>query len=68
MFAFGLDLSRRETKISAPVGISALAEKRWVAKQAKDFATADALRREIASAGWSMLDRKDGYTLEPAKK
>ena len=22
----------------------------------------------IAAAGWSMLDRKDGYTLEPAKK
>ena len=68
MFAFGLDLSRRETKISAPAGISALAEKRWAAKQAKDFATADALRQEITAAGWSMLDRKDGYTLEPAKK
>jgi cysteinyl-tRNA synthetase len=68
MFALGLDLSRSEAKISAPPEISALAEKRWAAKQAKDFATADALRREIAAAGWSMLDRKDGYTLEPAKK
>lgn len=45
-----------------------LAEKRWAAKQAKDFATADALRKELTTAGWSMLDRKDGYSLEPVKK
>ena len=32
------------------------------------LATADALRKEIAAAGWSMLDRKDGYSLEPLKK
>ena len=38
------------------------------AKQAKDFAAADALRQELAAAGWSMLDRKDGYTLEPVKR
>ena len=38
------------------------------AKQAKDFATADALRQDLAAAGWSMLDRKDGYSLEPLKK
>ncbi|MEO6569792.1 MAG: cysteine--tRNA ligase [Opitutaceae bacterium] len=51
-----------------PNQITALAEKRWSAKQAKDFATADALRKEIAAAGWTMLDRKDGYSLEPVKK
>ena len=28
---------------------------------------ADALRRELTAAGWSMLDRKDGYSLEPLK-
>jgi cysteinyl-tRNA synthetase len=48
--------------------IYALAEKRWAAKQAKDFATADALRKELAAAGWSMLDGKDGYQLEPLKR
>jgi cysteinyl-tRNA synthetase len=52
---------------AAPPEVVALAERRWVAKQARDFATADALRREIAAAGWSMLDRKDGWRLEPAK-
>jgi cysteinyl-tRNA synthetase len=44
-----------------------LSEKRWVARQAKDFATADALRKELAAAGWAMLDGKDGYKLEPLK-
>ena len=34
----------------------------------KDFATADRLRGELTAAGWSMLDGKDGYRLEPLKK
>jgi cysteinyl-tRNA synthetase len=68
LFALGIDLSVRQATISAPSEISALAEKRWAAKQAKDFATADALRRDIAAAGWSMLDRKDGWSLERLKK
>jgi len=55
-------------KIDAPDQITALAEKRWAAKQAKDFATADALRKELAAAGWSMLDSKTDYKLEPLKK
>ncbi len=56
------------SKSEAPAAIAALAAKRWAAKQAKDFAAADALRKELAAAGWSMLDRKDGYSLEPLKK
>jgi cysteinyl-tRNA synthetase len=47
--------------------IMPLAEKRWAAKQAKDFAAADALRKELTAAGWSMLDGKDGYKLEKLK-
>jgi cysteinyl-tRNA synthetase len=70
MFALGLDLTAATAapKANAPAEVTALAEKRWAAKQAKDFATADILRKEIATAGWTMLDRKDGYSLEPAKK
>ncbi|ACB75767.1 cysteine--tRNA ligase [Opitutus terrae] len=69
MFALGLKLDAPTApKAEVPAEVTALAEKRWAAKQAKDFATADALRKEIAAAGWSMLDRKDGYSLEPAKK
>ena len=32
------------------------------------LATADALRKEPAAAGWSMLDSKTDYKLEPIKK
>jgi cysteinyl-tRNA synthetase len=53
---------------TTPDEITALAEQRWAAKQAKDFATADKLRAELTAAGWTMLDRKDGYSLEPLKK
>jgi len=70
LYALGIDLTAAAKMESAetPSAITALAEKRWAAKQAKDFATADALRKEITAAGWSMLDRKDGYTLEAVKK
>ena len=68
LFALGLDLTAKPLQISAPAEICELADRRWAAKQKKDFVTADALRKEIAAAGWSMLDRKDGYSLEPAKK
>ncbi|MCW5548973.1 MAG: cysteine--tRNA ligase [Opitutaceae bacterium] len=69
MFMFGLRLNLDEApKADIPAAVTALAEKRWAAKQAKDFAAADALRKELAAAGWSMLDRKDGYSLEPQKK
>lgn len=66
MFALGLDLAEKKSEV--PAEITALAEKRWTAKQAKDFATADALRKELAAAGWSMLDSKTDYKLEQLKK
>jgi cysteinyl-tRNA synthetase len=67
LFALGLDPGRGA---SAPVpdAVSALAARRWEAKKAKDFGAADALRKDLAAAGWSMLDGKDGYKLEPLKK
>ena len=69
LFAFGLKLDAAPSpRNEAPADIKTLAEKRWAAKQAKDFVTADALRKELTAAGWSMLDRKDGYSLEPLKK
>jgi cysteinyl-tRNA synthetase len=69
MFVFGLKLDTPAApKAEVPADVKSLAEKRWAAKQSKDFATADALRKELAATGWSMLDRKDGYSLEPLKK
>ncbi len=69
LFALGLDRAPIErAKADVPAEIKSIAEKRWAAKQVKDFAAADALRKELTAAGWSMLDRKDGYSLEPVKK
>jgi len=69
MYAFGFKLDApAAAAVEASSTVKSLAEKRWAAKQAKDFAAADALRKEIAAAGWSMLDGKDGYSLELLKK
>lgn len=68
LFALGLDLATAPAAADVPAAVTALAERRWAAKQAKDWAAADALRQEITAAGWSMLDGKDGYRLEPLRK
>jgi cysteinyl-tRNA synthetase len=69
LFVLGLRLeSSVPIQVDIPAEISALAHKRLEARLAKDFKTADALRAELAAAGWSMLDGKDGYKLEPLKK
>jgi cysteinyl-tRNA synthetase len=69
MSVFGFNLSWLEKPaVEVPKNISALAGKRWAARLAKDFKAADALRKELAAAGWAMLDGKDGYKLEPLKK
>jgi len=69
IFALGLDLTEPAKPAAAtPPEVAALAEQRWAAKAAKNWAEADRLRGAIAVLGWSMLDRKDGYALEPAKK
>ena len=46
-----------------PEEVKALAEQRWQAKQARDWATADKLRAELDSLGYIIKDSKDGYTI-----
>lgn len=46
-----------------PQEIKELAEKRWQAKKARDFAAADSLRAQIAALGYAVSDSKDGYTV-----
>jgi hypothetical protein len=43
--------------------VTALAEKRLVARANKDWAESDRLREEINALGWSVQDDKDGYRL-----
>ncbi|HEX5247104.1 MAG TPA: cysteine--tRNA ligase [Gaiellaceae bacterium] len=60
---FGL-ASLAESK-QAPEELVELAERRFAARAAKDFAEADRLRDEIADAGWIVRDVADGFQLVP---
>ena len=64
--ALGLQLPElvEEEKAEAPDQVQQLAQARWEAKQARDWDEADRLRGEIAACGWTILDSKDGFTLE----
>lgn len=62
LYALGLTLFSEE-KPEAPMELFELGQKRWEAKNARDFALADSLRAEIESKGWKVLDRKDGFDL-----
>ena len=58
-----LEPSAREV----PEAVRNLAEQRWAARQAKDFAASDRLRDELLRQGYVVKDRKDGYHLTPAE-
>lgn len=49
--------------VEIPEDVKALAEKRWQAKQAKNWAEADTLRAKIDGFGYTVKDGKDGYTI-----
>lgn len=55
-----------EAAADVPADIQALAQQRWDAKQAKEWAVADALRKQIEAAGWLIKDSKDGFTVVKA--
>ena len=65
--ALGIQLEFKEDTPPAniPSEIQALAEKRWQAKHDRDWDAADQLRDELAAKGWKVLDRKNGYDIEP---
>ncbi|HKK17794.1 MAG TPA: cysteine--tRNA ligase [Opitutales bacterium] len=66
LYALGIELFTVEAKqVDAPDEIVALAQERWDAKKAKDFAKADALRDELMEKGWVVKDGKDSFELEP---
>jgi cysteinyl-tRNA synthetase len=63
---FGLGLCEWEPAVvNVPGEIRALADSRWAARSAKDWAEADRLRAELTAAGWSMKDGKETYDLAP---
>jgi len=64
----GLDLPLPVATVTVPENIATLAQQRWDAKQARDFKLADELRKQLESAGWKILDRKDGFSVVPDAK
>jgi len=67
LYALGLkaESAPEAPSTEVPDEVEQLAMERWEAKQAKDFATADAKRDAIQSLGWKVKDAKDGYELSP---
>ncbi len=58
-----LGLQLRHESDEVPADIQQMANERHEARAAKDFATADRLRDQLASAGWSVEDGPDGPVL-----
>jgi cysteinyl-tRNA synthetase len=56
---------QEEAATDVPEDIQSLAQQRWNAKQAKDWATADSLRKQLEDAGWLIKDSKEGFTVIP---
>ena len=63
---FGLDLYMPiETKNEdIPDEVKAIADKRFAARQNKDWATSDDLRAKLDALGYAVLDSKTGYELK----
>ncbi|MEK6557373.1 MAG: cysteine--tRNA ligase [Candidatus Margulisiibacteriota bacterium] len=55
----GLKITLDEAEI--PESVAQLAKERWEAKQAKEWARADSLRKKIQEEGYVMEDAKEGY-------
>jgi cysteinyl-tRNA synthetase len=65
-YALGLKLFSEKSKSDdIPKKIQDIADRRWVAKQGKDWAKADALREELIARGWQVFDSKDAFVLAP---
>ena len=62
--AFGLGLATwTPAVLDVPPNVRGVADARWAARSAKNWAEADRLRAELANLGWTMKDGKDAYTL-----
>jgi cysteinyl-tRNA synthetase len=61
--ALGLTLPE-VAEVEIPETIRALAETRWQARLAKNWAESDRLRDELAALGWLAKDGREAYTLE----
>ncbi|MEP4079252.1 cysteine--tRNA ligase [Haloferula sp.] len=63
--ALGLTLPEEAAAADVPEDIKALADERWAARSAKDWAKSDSLRDQLAGLGWVVKDSPEGYELNP---
>ncbi|MEO6567095.1 MAG: cysteine--tRNA ligase [Casimicrobiaceae bacterium] len=62
----GLGLATWVPSVKAiPAAVQALADARALARGTRQWAEADKLRAELATAGWEMEDQPDGFRLKP---
>jgi len=68
--ALGLTLPEEaeQEAVEIPAAIRTLADERWQARTEKNWAKSDELRARLTAEGWTVLDGKDGYSLEPAAR
>ena len=60
--AFGIVLPQEKAD-EVPAEVRTVAEARWAARNAKDWAESDRLRGELDTLGWTMKDGREDYTL-----
>lgn len=60
--AFGIVLPREKAD-EIPDEVRTVAEARWAARTAKNWAESDRLRGELEALGWTMKDGREDYTL-----
>jgi cysteinyl-tRNA synthetase len=67
----GLDIANKAVlpeEVAVPEAIAVLLEKRQAARNNRDFAQSDAIRKEIATMGWEVADTPQGQTVKISGK
>jgi cysteinyl-tRNA synthetase len=63
--AMGLVLPEVDVVVEVPDEIRTLADERWAARAAQNWAKSDELRDALKARGWIVKDGRDGYELSP---
>ena len=58
-----LEWYEKTNAVEIPADVKAIAEERWAARTARDWAKSDELRNKLAEMGYAVKDSKEGYEL-----